>query len=198
MLSIIMSMLPFTIVNKSQLELGDHIFRFGAFHRQSFLTHHGIYIGEGHVIHFSGGAMNSTNVSTSLYDLGNDIINAKVIVSTFEEFMDNKTTCFRVDMEESEKTDKNRRLIFARAVMNLDSDFGGYNPTKNNCEHFANWCRTRNKVSYQSNMITEQLNKIIKISNETKNYFTSIKNILMPYNENPLVKLTTTAIDIID
>ena len=75
-----------------------------------------------------------------------------------------------VDLEESEKTEKNRRMIFARAVTQLDTDFGGYNPTKNNCEHFANWCRTRNKVSYQSNMITEQLNKMIKISNETKNF----------------------------
>ena len=196
MLSMIMSIMPFTIVNMSQLEMGDHLFRFGAFHKKSFLTHHGIYMGEGHVIHFSGGTMNSTNTSKSLYDLGNDIIDAKVIVSTFDEFMENKTTCFRVDLEESEKTRKNRLMIFARAVTQLDTDFGGYNPTKNNCEHFANWCRTKNKVSYQSNMITEQLNKMIKISNETKNYFTSIKNILMPF-ENPLIKLTTTAIDII-
>ena len=63
MLNQIMSLLPFTIVNITQLEMGDHIFRFGAFHRQSFLTHHGIYMGDGHVIHFSGGAVNDTNTS---------------------------------------------------------------------------------------------------------------------------------------
>lgn len=198
MLNQIMSLLPFTIVNITELEMGDHIFRFGAFHRQSFLTHHGIYMGDGYVIHFSGGAVNDTNTSNSLYDIGQDIIDAKVIISTYDEFMANKTTCFRVDTHESEQTEKNRRLIYARAVSQFDTDFGGYNPTKNNCEHFANWCRTRSKVSYQSNLITEQLNKIIKISNETKNYFMNIKEILMPYSDNPLVKITTSALDIIN
>ena len=40
------------LVDQSELQEGDHIFRYGAIFKNSLLTHHGIYLGNNQVISF--------------------------------------------------------------------------------------------------------------------------------------------------
>ena len=67
-----------SIVSRNELLEGDHIFRFGAIFEKSFLTHHGIYVGEGKVIHFSGGESKAN-------DLGRDILDAEIKLVSFND-----------------------------------------------------------------------------------------------------------------
>jgi len=47
-----------------------------------------------------------------------------------------------------------RNEIIKRAEKYLNTDFGGYKITSNNCEHFSNWCLTGEKKTKQSPGIT--------------------------------------------
>jgi len=40
-------------------------------------------------------------------------------------------------------------MIVERAKSLLETDFGGYDLLKNNCEHFVFWCATGKRISYQ-------------------------------------------------
>lgn len=184
----------FDSVNFNNLDIlvpGDHIFRFGAIFKKSLLTHHGIYIGENDVIHFSGGDGNT--------NLGNSIKEAKITVTSINDFMANQDTCFKM------KNDYNDyNITLNRAYSVLDTDFGGYNPANNNCEHFANWCRTGSKISEQSNIISNfskyiikklaiSETKIIKVNKLVKN----MKNLLdLPIEKNSKITLTNSILDV--
>lgn len=159
-------------VNVKYLEEGDHIFRFGAFFEKSLLSHHGIYIGNDQVIHFSGGEGNNNN-------FGDDIKNAKIKITTIDDFLMNKYQCWKI---KGQYTLNQRSEIVSRAFSKLDTDFGGYSPANNNCEHFANWCRTGYKISKQTSFISDiskyvishtdinqqKLNDVLVFSNEFK------------------------------
>ena len=149
---ILENMLTCSNIELSQLEPGDHIFRFGAVFKKSILTHHGIYVNDNKVIHFSGGEGNTNN-------LGNDILDAKITLTTITGFMSNKVKCYR--MNENYSVIK-RDEIISRAYSELGSKFGGYNIVNNNCEHFSNWCRTGNRFSYQTDLISKVSKYILK------------------------------------
>jgi len=55
---------------------------------------------------------------------------------------------------ESNNVDINREEIIKRAERYLNTDFGGYKITSNNCEHFSNWCYTGEKKTKQKPAIT--------------------------------------------
>lgn len=97
------------------MKVGDHLVspRIG-------YSHHGIYIGDGQVIHYSGFAngISSGEIEISSLDefsRGNDINIKEHLIRTY-------------DPEES----------VSRAFSRLGEDW--YNVLLNNCEHFVTWC----------------------------------------------------------
>lgn len=112
----------------ASFKMGDHIYApIDAVH--GVATHHGIYVGRGNVIHFTG--------------LITDPGNAKIQVDKLSLF--------------STKTPKVRdyagadvfspREVVRRARSRLGER--GYSLTMNNCEHFASWCKVGSHRSSQ-------------------------------------------------
>lgn len=118
------------MAKQQKLVRGDHVY----VHRRPAeikvaYQHHGIYIGDGRVVHFSG---EPTQIGE-----------AKVEVTTLGEFLAGGTLKIRryktgaLPLEESAK----------RALAKVGQR--GYNFILNNCEHFACWCRTGDQRSKQ-------------------------------------------------
>lgn len=107
---------------------GDHIAvkRHGGLYR-----HHGIDLGDGYVIHFSGEPLNSK-----------EPIVEKV---TMEEFL--KGGELEVVRYSSASDPFPVEETIARAEEKLGE--GRYNLVKNNCEHFASWCKNGKARSKQ-------------------------------------------------
>lgn len=104
--------------------------------RQSGIyRHYGICIGEDCIAHFRHTGQEHMK-------------DAKILKSTFKEFSLNKTIriCTMFDLYGT---------VASLATMNyrvnsvLGQNFGGYNLIYNNCEHFANWVATGQRVSRQ-------------------------------------------------
>lgn len=110
---------------------GDHIVNVGGVF--GVADHHGIYIGNEKVIHFSGEISNPKEAS--------------IRHDSIKEFME--------DSSQSEPLVVNYRgqkcyppaEVVRRAQRRVGQD--GYSLTMNNCEHFAVWCRTGKHESLQ-------------------------------------------------
>ena len=141
--------LPANKVTLEDIRIGDHIYRYGAIFEGSQLTHHGIVSGVNDVIHFTGGA-------------GIDgLDDADILEHSFSEFMLDSHDCYRVIDVSSVKERKN---IVVRAKSKLGKGvtfFGGYSPATNNCEHFANWCRTGDRYSIQTDTMSKKIGNMI-------------------------------------
>jgi hypothetical protein len=87
-------------------------------------SHHGIYCGDGTVIHFS-----KNN-------------NFKISRTSLAEFAQGKI----INIIEHYKSEQ-PSVVFNRAVSQLGKS--GYSLFDNNCEHFATWCKTGRKESAQ-------------------------------------------------
>ncbi len=85
-------------------------------------SHHGVYIGDGRVIHFSGEPF--------------DMANASICETTIEDFLNGGVP--RVVLHGDEQ------LAADVVVQNASKRLGetGYRLTANNCEHFATECCT--------------------------------------------------------
>ncbi|MDW7669074.1 MAG: lecithin retinol acyltransferase family protein [Bacillota bacterium] len=59
-----------------------------------------------------------------------------------------------LEYENNNSIKLDRDQIVERAEKHLDTDFGGYKITSNNCEHFSNWCYTGEKMTKQNPGIT--------------------------------------------
>ncbi len=94
-------------------------------------THHGLGIGEDHVIHYSG--------------LANDITTAGVIEElTLEEFAQGKEVHIKPHIEREYQADE----AIIRAYLRLGET--QYHILHNNCEHFVEWCISGRHQSRQS------------------------------------------------
>lgn len=101
--------------SSKEMEPGDHLYS-----PREFYTHHGIYIGDNKVIHYSGfcNGMNRGTIceaSLSTFANGNEV---KVLPRTFRRY--------------------NHQETIKRARSRLGEDM--YDVLLNNCEHFVNWC----------------------------------------------------------
>lgn len=94
---------------------GDHIYS-----SRICYTHHGIYIGNGKVIHYSGFA--------------DDMKSGDICITTLKEFGNGNT----VKVLERPFRVFNHRESVERAYSRLGEDL--YSLIFNNCEHFVNWC----------------------------------------------------------
>lgn len=91
--------------------------------------HHGIYIGNGWVIHFTGLTRGKRNATIRLGAL--ERFGSGAVIEVVE---------YAHALPPAE--------VVARAWSRVDQD--GYNVFMNNCEHFARWCKTGEHVSDQS------------------------------------------------
>jgi uncharacterized membrane protein YkvA (DUF1232 family)/3-methyladenine DNA glycosylase Tag len=130
---------------------GDHIEV-----NRGIYWHHGIYMGDGTVIHFAGEPAERSN--------------AEIRQTSLEEFLKGgepeivkHTVCFDADIV----------VQNARFALNLKDStklFKKYSPLFNNCEHFASWCKTGKPASKQ----VEKLCRMISVSGITLSWMAKI------------------------
>lgn len=101
---------------RNTIEVGDHLKV-----SRGFYTHHGIYVGSGLVVHFSGGLAPK------------DKLNAIIRRDDLREFSGGAQI-----QVVKHNTSLNGFQIAQRALSRIGDS--GYDLFKNNCEHFANWC----------------------------------------------------------
>ncbi|TXG65498.1 hypothetical protein EZV62_006773 [Acer yangbiense] len=120
-------------IDRQELKPGDHIYCW----RQVFIyAHHGIYVGDGKVIHFTQGPAGQENgrviISSSLPD-------PKISDVPCPQCGDHNSirggTCTLATSDPPED-------ILHRAYFLLEKGFGEYDVLKNNCEDFAIYCKT--------------------------------------------------------
>ncbi|MGX2948452.1 lecithin retinol acyltransferase family protein [Frederiksenia canicola] len=114
---------------------GDHIYS-----PRTGYTHHGIYIGNQQVIHYSGFAngMNSGEICIAAVDEFSNGNPVHVLERPFRVFSHTETV--------------------ERAYQRLGEDW--YNVLLNNCEHFVNWCINGKHESSQVNDLVDSLQKV--------------------------------------
>lgn len=98
---------------------GDHLKsrRYGIVY-----AHHGIYLGEGKVLHYAG--------------LVEGFMKGRVCIGTLEEFSDNHIEGIVVVKHKQPKFDVETRIKRGMARVGEDK----YSVIFNNCEHFVNYC----------------------------------------------------------
>ncbi|XP_027933590.1 uncharacterized protein LOC114189081 [Vigna unguiculata] len=156
-------------IHRVQLKPGDHIYTW----RQAYIyAHHGIYVGEGMVIHFTSGSGQETRKGTILDRLlisspplhntcdilcprCGDQKTAGVIGSCLDCFLSGDDLyLFEYGVSPALFLAKARggtctiassdpaEDVLRRALFLLENGFGGYHVFKNNCEDFAIYCKT--------------------------------------------------------
>lgn len=111
-------------------------------------SHHGLYIGNGEVIHYSG--------FSELFDKGS------IEVTTLEDFEQGRGSF--VENHFVSVYDADERVERACSKLGEDS----YNLLFNNCEHFVNWCFNGFKTSSQVNNAVVGLAKVVANEYATK------------------------------
>lgn len=111
------------------MKVGDHIYTFNG-----IVFHHGIYIGNEQVIHFNGEVTDPINASIRL-DHIDDFGGREIRVVRYAADIE----CFPPEE------------VVERAHARLNEK--GYSLTKNNCEHFATWCKTGHHGSFQADTV---------------------------------------------
>ncbi|KAG8374543.1 hypothetical protein BUALT_Bualt10G0006100 [Buddleja alternifolia] len=152
-------------IETSELEAGDHIYSY----RAAFVySHHGIYIGENKVVHFTSGSKASSSVlslmSSSTSKLQSavcsncDFGNHKngVTLSCLDCFLGEHGSLFRYKYGVSKHKyiakvrggscttaqSSPPQLVIHRANFLLENGFAKYNLFEKNCEDFALYCKT--------------------------------------------------------
>lgn len=95
--------------------------------------HYGVEVEDGNVIHF-------------ICDSISRLPQGSIRKVTMDEFL--KGGEKEIDLEMTYKFTRDR--VVRRAYSKLNTNFGGYHPYKNNCEHFSSWCVNGLKVSQQA------------------------------------------------
>lgn len=109
---------------------GDHV----AVRRREGYTHHGIFLGKDRVAHFSdeGGMVSKSR--------------ARVKETSMDEFLRGGALLRRRHRRE---LPPHQIVARARAVVRGERDWKPYHLMRNNCEHFATYCVTREARSIQ-------------------------------------------------
>jgi hypothetical protein len=111
-----------------RLRIGDHLLS-----PRRFITHHGIYVGNGQVIHYAG--------------LTSGLQGGPVKVSALEDFLEGHPYKVR----EYKTRTYSREESIERARTRIGEDL--YHPVMNNCEHFVTWCITGETRSTQVDLL---------------------------------------------
>lgn len=110
---------------QKELIAGDHIY---VKRRRQFYSHHGIYAGNGQVLHFKGAVREKKDPTVIISDIATFLNNGKLQRRSYD-----------------------RRLPHAETVQLARAHLAqkGYSLVFNNCEHFATYCATGKKKSTQ-------------------------------------------------
>src|SRR5512147_1308372 len=111
-----------------RLRIGDHLVS-----PRQFTSHHGIYVGNGQVVHYAGLAIG--------------LQAGPVKVSSVEEFLAHHSYTVR----EYKTRTYSREESVERARARIGEDL--YHPAFNNCEHFVTWCITGKTRSTQVDLL---------------------------------------------
>ncbi|KAI3493459.1 hypothetical protein L1887_41851 [Cichorium endivia] len=131
------------IIKRSEIKAGDHVYTYRA---MNAYAHHGIYVGDGNVIHYTSHKGNkSSNTPKS-----------EVIITSLDVFLRNGDP-FRYEYGVTKDnfmdkirggscttaTSDNVDTVIHRAKYLLkENGFGKYSLTNNNCEDFSLYCKT--------------------------------------------------------
>ena len=110
-------------LSKEDLGLGDHIYV-----KRLLYSHHGIYAGDGSVIHYTGEEKEKKDPVVSETDIEDFLKGGKL-----------KRRNYKKRLPPSETLSLAKKHLSDRS----------YSLTLNNCEHFATYCATGNKKSKQ-------------------------------------------------
>lgn len=157
-------------IEREELKPGDHIYTWRKF---NIYAHHGIYIGEGKVVHLRrrerNGSEGETGTILDIFSsnrrIGCEIcreyqkeVNG-VTLSCIECFLaGGKLYLFEYSASKFKVATSRIRTcthapsdppetVLSRATSLLQNGFGEYNLFKNNCEDFALFCKTSNKIN---------------------------------------------------
>ena len=151
--------------------------------------HYGIYVGDGMVVHYSEEESDMGGVGRILKEGTKAFKNVHIQKTTIDQFIDGDN-CFVLHFMEGcrqprkiqERTsfaigdreyyvpvigESTRYRVFSpeetveRALSQLGEGKGEYDLVKNNCEHFAIWCKTGVKESIQVKNVIKTLENII-------------------------------------
>lgn len=126
-----------------KLYIGEHLVS-----PRNIYTHHGLYIGDNKVIHYSG--------------LGSGIHTGSVEETTLDKFQAGNS--FRIKKHPKCKYDPDE--IVARARSRIGEDC--YNLLSNNCEHFVNWCIDGDQKSEQVDLVVVGSKALINMKRALK------------------------------
>ncbi|KAL3728034.1 hypothetical protein ACJRO7_032736 [Eucalyptus globulus] len=162
-------------VDPKDLKPGDHIY---AYRLYGFYSHHGIYVGDGYVIHFTRTEGKEAILPYSRVEAktvpacrecgyqkntGGGVIKtcldcfrrARETLHSIHYFMygapqlgfllKNSGTCSTLSCTKSPQ-----EVVQAAYELLKSKDFGKYDLTGNNCEHFATYCKTSRRASEQT------------------------------------------------
>ena len=111
-----------------RLRVGDHLVS-----ARRFISHHGVYVGNGQVIHYGG--------------LASGLQAGPVKVSSLVEFLADHPC----EVREYKTRTYSREESVERARARIGEDL--YHPAFNNCEHFVTWCITGKTRSTQVDLL---------------------------------------------
>ncbi|KAL6288702.1 hypothetical protein ACE6H2_006213 [Prunus campanulata] len=155
-------------ISREELQPGDHIYSYRKGHT---FSHHGIYVGEGWVIHFTATDEPVTTSSTEprcrscghdpntkrgvlktcvdCFLKGHGLLRFEYEVSHSHFIRKQKGTCSTGSCYPSDETVRLATEIFKKDEVD-GTGFGEYNFLSNNCETFAIYCKTGERVSKQA------------------------------------------------
>jgi hypothetical protein len=123
---------------------------------RTFYNHHGIYIGNNQVVHYSSPPSAKSDGVGIEQILGADsLVNAIHIAEVKSFSLDGSPLAVTYDRDNVYPPMK----IVARALSRVDEN--GYNLWGNNCEHFARWCTIAESESLQINFIKKTFNTLV-------------------------------------
>ncbi|KAL5568155.1 hypothetical protein UlMin_024730 [Ulmus minor] len=149
-------------ISKDKVQIGDHIYTYRMMHLYS---HHGIYVGNDTVIHYTGadvvgksesksrcgkcGHQPSPNLEGLLKTClncfldGHRLFRFEYEVSSTNLVIQHHRTC-------STRSCDKPQVVVERAWELLNNGFGNYDLFENNCECFAFYCKTGKPMSLQA------------------------------------------------
>jgi hypothetical protein len=129
--------------------------------RSKSYYHYGIQISEDSVIHFVGPSYLKRKES-------------KIEIKSLEKFLRNG----KLEIVTNYEHKFSKEEIINRAFSKVGTNFGVYSVFNNNCEHFATWCATGNRISKQSDII-DKSKKLLKRPLKIKEFNIIEEKILM-------------------
>ena len=123
-------------------------FFYPLFSSDGFYYHHGVYLEDKRVAHFSG--ENKADATPRICKM----------VEFMEGAVDKKL--YRVDYDHSDLLPTEITLDKAKTVIASPSEWPKYNVITNNCESFATWLKTGEKISAQAIEAIIQVNRLAR------------------------------------